>query len=123
MGKRSFEAIDASNKKIADFKKAIISVDRWTLNGCYNFLKEESQLKKLMLVARYDSFNSNTIVTVPFVHSSSPMARWNAQASCQTSAETGASRPVVDPASTTVKAVLRQRTDSSEISNEKKKAP
>ncbi len=47
-----------------DFKEAIASEARWTLNGCYNFLKEESQLKKLMLVARYDSFNANNVVTV-----------------------------------------------------------
>ena len=50
--------------KIDDFKAAVQSIDRWTLNGCYNFLKEESALKKLMLVARYDSFNSNAVVTV-----------------------------------------------------------
>jgi hypothetical protein len=53
-----------SKAKIDEFKAAIGSIDRWTMKGCYNFLKESSSLKKLMQIARYDSFNSATIVTV-----------------------------------------------------------
>lgn len=53
-----------SAEALKNFKDAINSVERWTLQAMYEFLTSESQLKQLMAVGRYDNFSRTQVVTV-----------------------------------------------------------
>lgn len=39
-------------------------MDRWTARGIYDFIRENSQLKQLLEVARFENFNSSQIAVV-----------------------------------------------------------
>jgi hypothetical protein len=47
-----------------DFRALVATEDTWTMNGTFKFLMNNSMLKQLQAVARFDNLNRNTIVTV-----------------------------------------------------------
>jgi len=58
------EAMDCSAASIADLQKSIRSIDRWSAQGCYDFIAQHSQLKMLLDVGRHENFNTAQIATI-----------------------------------------------------------
>jgi hypothetical protein len=108
------DEMNNSKAKIDEFKAAIGSIDRWTMKGCYNFLKESSSLKKQNTIASILQRLSQLVTTGPPAHSRSTKIESNVRREFRSFAGNGNCRQVGDRISRTEKADTLQKEGLSE---------